>query len=525
MSTQDLQQQLFKTALLGSERQTQSPQVSGKLQAIFQQLYPQGQVPSGEARESTLLSAVAVVHQYQSVGSLAGSFSGTLPEPDNKPAMPQIPVAAEVHLRRLLSDKSLRELLDSWLFAVAEKGLQIPPAFIPALLEISKHSKAIRPLVSAVVGPRGQWLAQQNSDWKSLLTLAGNESDEALDEVIWEEGNTAQRVDYLRKIRAGDTAAALTLLQSVWKQEAAAVRQELLQTLHTGLSLADEEWLESCLDDRSKGVRHTAATLLGGLQDSAFSQRHQLKLGDWLSIQKKSGMLSKLSGKQELIVNLPESWDKTWQRDGIEEKPPRGTGAKAWWLQQSLALVPPRVWADKWSLPVETILAMLKKHDWAAAMITGWQSALLAYPDPEWITEWLSKVSHESTELWSALAPEQAENIVLALLKKGGEGNDLSLLNRLLHPWSETFSKQLLPLLITAIRRTLADNTRNHYGLSNVMQHVAIHLHLSSAEELDKRLQPLLDTENRNDYWHRGLNETIFTLRFRADMIAALNTQ
>jgi hypothetical protein len=34
-----------------------------------------------------------------------------------------------------------------------------------------------------------------------------------------------------------------------------------------------------------------------------------------------------------------------------------------------------------------------------------------------------------------------------------------------------------------------------------------------------------VDNDNSNDYWQRAFNETIFTLRFRADMIAALNTK
>lgn len=525
MSTQDLQQQLFKIALLGSERQTQPPQTMGALQPMLQQLYPEGQVPSGDARESALLSAVAITQQYQAVGSLAANSDGSLPLCDDAPAKPQIPTAAEIHLRRLLNDKSLRALLDSWLVVVANKHLQVPPVYIPALLEVSKQSKAIRPLVSSVVGPRGQWLAKQNPDWQSLLTLGVSDNDQLPGESVWEEGNTAQRADYLRKLRATDAADAVNLLQTVWKQEAAGVRQALLQTLTLGLTLADEPWLESCLDDRSKGVRQTAATLLGSLPDSALSQRHQTRLNSWLQLQNKSGLMAKLSGKQELTVNLPESWDKSWLRDGIEEKPPKGTGAKAWWLQQSLALVPPTVWTKQWSMTASSLLALVQKHDWASAILAGWETALVVNSDPEWITEWLTNVSHKHSDLWSALAPEQAESIVLQLLKKGGEDNSLSLLERLHHDWSQAFSKEAVVILQGVIKHSMTKSINHYYGLSALMQHVATHLHLSSAEELDKRLKPLLATDGGNDYWQRGINEIIFTLRFRADMLAALNEQ
>ena len=523
MSTQDLQQQLFKIALLGSERQTQPPETVGALQPMLQQLYPEGQVPSGDARESALLSAVAIAQQYQAVGGLAINSESSLPVCDDTPAKPQIPTAAEIHLRRLLNDKSLRVLLDSWLEVVASKHLQVPPVYIPPLLEVSKQSKAIRPLVSAVVGPRGQWLAKQNPDWQSLLTLGVADNDQLPDESVWEEGNTAQRADYLRKLRVTNAADAVSLLQTVWKQEAAGVRQELLQTLKLGLTLQDEPWLESCLDDRSKGVRQTAATLLGSLPDSALSQRHQARLNSWLQLQKKSGLMAKLSGKQQLIVNLPERWDKDWLRDGVEEKPPKGTGAKAWWLQQSLAFVPPSVWTKQWSITSGDLLALLEKNDWASAILAGWQTALAANPDPEWITQWLTQVSHADSGLWAGLEPEQAESIVLQLLKKGGEDNNLTLLEHLNHDWSPSFSKEAVVILKKAIQHSMKQSASHYYGLSTLMQHVAIHLHLSSAAELDERLQPLLDTDGGNDYWQRGINETIFTLRFRADMLAALN--
>jgi hypothetical protein len=99
------------------------------------------------------------------------------------------------------------------------------------------------------------------------------------------------------------------------------------------------------------------------------------------------------------------------------------------------------------------------------------------------------------------------------------------LLARLNHRWSESFSKEVVMILQVAIRRSMAQSASPHYGLAGFMQHIAIHLHLLSVGELEKRLQPLVDNDNSNDYWQRAFNETIFTLRFRADMIAALNTK
>ncbi|MBJ6609152.1 MAG: hypothetical protein JG718_02230 [Candidatus Thiothrix moscowensis] len=512
-----LQATLLKIALLGTERQTQVPQANPALQPYLAQLYPDGQVPTDNRREAAFLGSVALAMHYQAAGSLPAVFAGTLPAPDDKPDLPLIPSAAEIHLRRMLADSNLRPLLDGWLETVASKRLRVPVSFIPALMEQARQSRAIRPLISVVIGQRGHWLAVQNADWQNLLTLAPDA--DAADASVWEEGSPAQRSEYLQHLRHQQPAAARELLQAVWKQEAAQVRQDLLQALRTNLSGDDESWLESCLDDRSKGVRQLAAELLGGLPGSAFSQRMQTLLNGWIRLPVGASRAgdNRLQGKL-LQINLPETWGKSWLRDGIEEKPPQGKGAKAWWLEQALSYVPPAYWTQYWQLAPADLLALAQDSDWKSALLDGWQTALLRYPDSDWVKVWLTRTDPRHSPLWQTLAPADAEITAFDLLQRSDSLELLDVLTHLTHPWDQAFSLQVLAQLQA---RTTRKQTYV-YAAYAACRHLAAHLDPACVGDFARLLQEPLQDENHPFY--RILTDTLFTLRFRADMLTALET-
>ncbi len=521
MQLQPLPQDLLKTALLGTERQTQAPHGNSALQPYLAQLYPQGQVPAGSNRESAFLGAVALALHYRAAGAVPTPFTGTLPPPDQGADLPLIPPAAELHLRRMLVDNSLRPLLDGWLETVATRRLRVPAGFIPTLLELAQQSRRIRPALSVVIGQRGHWLAKQRQEWQRLLVLAP-EPEQGADSAIphpaiWDEGNTDQRSEYLRQVRAQDPVAARGLLQAVWKQESAAVRQDLLATLTVGLSLADEAWLESCLDDRSKGVRQLAASLLGGLTGSAFSQRAQARLLGWLAVQGSGGLLGKLTGKKTLQVNLPEAWDKAWLRDGIEEKPPQGTGAKAWWLEQALSYVPPAVWTQHWQVEPAEMLAYATKSDWKAPLLSGWQAALGRYPDSRWAQVWLLQTDARASSLWQVLSVAEAEQSACELLGRAKKLEHCEFLTQLGHEWSQPFSMQVLLAVASHIDR----KQTYVYSIYSLFRHLAVHLDASCVDALADSWQQPLQAEDHP--FHSLLTETLFTVRFRADMLAALH--
>jgi hypothetical protein len=82
-----------------------------------------------------------------------------------------------------------------------------------------------------------------------------------------------------------------------------------------------------------------------------------------------------LGGK--LAVAPPDRCGPELVADGVEPKPPQGTGERAWWLSQMLGLVPPATW------PVEAAAAAAST-DWESALLRGWAAAAARFQDAPW---------------------------------------------------------------------------------------------------------------------------------------------
>lgn len=503
-------QDLIKYSLIGSERQTAPLSADGDLQAYINQLYPNNTVPTGEAREQALLSAAALVTQYRLAGQQAAMFSGTLPAADEAEPLPLLSPLCISHLQRFLNDSELKAILPEWLALAATVKRRVPFALIPPLLELAAQNRSVRPAITALIDKRGQWLAAQHSDWQKLLV----QTDAILEDVsIWEEGSPAQREEYLRQYRGQDATKARELLIAVWKQEPAATRQSLLSVFSVNLSSEDEAFLTACLEDRSKGVRQLAATLLGSLPDSAFSQRQKQRLNTWLRFEK--GGLFK---KNKLIVELPETWDKSWLIDGIEEKPPQGKGEKAWWLEQALSFVPPAYWSTQWQLPADEIIALLNKHDWKDSLLAGWRQAFENYPDADWAVIFFSRYIHSQANLWAFFTPTQAEKIATQLLNSKKDVSDVfPHLIAMQHAWSIEFSTHF----INALNRDIKALVKSSFSFS-YLPNLACYIAPECNALFAQRLQNVIEVDS---YLANVFNKMLYILDFRRDMTNALANQ
>jgi len=358
--------------LLGTERSPQPPPPPHPALAEAWQ-----QLDWAANRERALLDALAITAQARAAATPATTAHLSRPSPAPEESRPPAPAAATSLLAQLL-DGELRPLLSDWLEHCARAECVLPPLLLPRLL--SDATTEERRLLAPVLGARGTWLLQQNSEWQAMLSAELPQTLSA-----WEDGASSERLAWLRSHRASAPASAREALAATWKDESADFREEALATFLTGLSLEDEAFLTTALADKRKGVRQVAQSLLTRLPGSALSQRMAARAQALLKVER-----GFLSTKLEII--LPERFEPEWKSDALEEKPPAGTGEKAWWTQQILACVPFSTLRKATGLTTHKLCALAAASEWAALLQNAWLGSLHCAPDEELAAELLDQV-------------------------------------------------------------------------------------------------------------------------------------
>ncbi|MGB8699433.1 MAG: DUF5691 domain-containing protein, partial [Thermosynechococcaceae cyanobacterium] len=285
---------LVATALLGTDRQGTLPAITEEaLTPLLAQLDPAD-------REGWILSAAGLLTAYYQAGQCLPQPTRDLPQPS--PTDPPVYVAEKSlpFLKQVLGGE-FREALPEFVDLLRQNGQWIPPQYLPQLLDWGCKKPEEQPLVKAIMGQRGDWLARQNPQW--AYAIATPSSTHAVDySMLWETGDRTTRLNLLKEWRQSDPDRAREQVAATWKQESAKDRTAFLGCFAQGLSLADEAFLEGVLGDRSKDVRAAAMDCLSMLTASQFSQQMALQVKDYVQV--KTG-----SDKLELEVTLPNPAD------------------------------------------------------------------------------------------------------------------------------------------------------------------------------------------------------------------------
>ncbi|MCB1769706.1 MAG: hypothetical protein KDJ31_08430, partial [Candidatus Competibacteraceae bacterium] len=320
-------QELATCALLGTERQ--APQLTAGESALGDLLSRL----DGEDREDTLLRAAGTLALWRRAGQKLASDPRPLSPPCPPDEIPVCDARASEHLTLMLQGHYV-ELLPEWLMLLRETGRRVPEEYLPALLDVGAKQTELRPALLPVLGQRGRWLARHQTVWSFAV-----ETD---DEHLWQTGQFEERLALLRQLRAAQPERALELLTATWKEEIVRHRKPFLQVLADGLSMADEPFLETVLDDRNAEIARITADLLARLPESRLAQR--------LTAQALA-LLRLVPGKRDrLDVSLPDD-DTALARDGVTGSPPAASvklGEKAWRLSQIIGAVPPAAWQQEW---------------------------------------------------------------------------------------------------------------------------------------------------------------------------------
>lgn len=509
MSGAQVWQAARTSALLGTQRAPyQAPDVSGALGELLAQV-----VQDAAPGEESLLRVLAVAALYRRAGSLpaGGAPEPALPCPIED--LPRCSPAAGKALDAILSGDSAA-LLPEWLGLAVQHGVRVREEHLEPLFRKPRWLEKYRALALAAMGERGRWLARQIPALRWFLPPA--------EEATWLEGPRRERTVFLADLRAADPAGARRLLASTWSEETPADKVEFLNSLREQLSMEDEDFLEAALGERRKEVRQAAAGLLCLLPESRLARQVTglaVRLVTW-----KTGLL-----RATLDVSLPEAYDDTLQRAGIELRPPPGWkfGEKASWLAQILALTPSQSWCTAWNKRPGQILAAARRHEWEDVLVAGWKNAAIHCQDQEWLKAlvYYELQRSEGTrllELFHQLPGEIKEMLVVSMLADhpalSYEGAISVLLSACHHPWGAELTRSVT----TAICWELQKGVIKPWEWEKLLRDIAPWFQPGLLGEAATRIDA---AHKRSQHSDAQVTELVAVLRFRQEMHRAFGAQ
>jgi Family of unknown function (DUF5691) len=502
-------------ALLGSDRQApqldpQHPALAAYVSQLQTQPLPQ-----------QLLASAGLLTLYQHAGQRPAAI--VLPELSVAPTCSlQVCAAATAEALKNILKGTHAPTLPELLGLMIQAQQTPPPELLPSLLESGRLSTTYRPMISLVLGARGQWLACQNPKWDFATgATLKEEEDLARLQNLWETGNRSEREAALIAWRKQQPDAAREAVLATWKQDNATARATWVVAFAQSLSLADEDFLEQALTDRGQAVRSAAAELLGQLVGSRFMQQ----MADWaqafIQLQpSKTGF--------KLVLQLPKKFDPAWGKAGLDEKRPVDLQAKdvaLWWVIQMLMATD----LSHWGEPIPEVIAAIVTNDHAAPILNGlataaqrqnrldWLEALLTHGNQhlpvETMMHMIEKTPSNLQEQWLeqlmslAQSSEDLENLLQSMI-----GFDLF--------WSPSPSQTLVAKVWEQIKQAKPRNRYQYYRLEEGFKQICYRLHISVLPQLQAHLAEL-SSKDGQVYGLDFLQACLEILEFRQSLQAA----
>ncbi len=263
-----------------------------------------------------------------------------------------------------------------WVELCAQKGLIVPPNLLTEFFQWGlTNKKTSAESFVKVIGERGKWLAQFEKDWNSIIV-------KPVENIEWETASSKDRIRYLEKLRQTEPNLALDKIKAIWKEENAAHRVELLGSLATNLNLDDEDFLQSCIQDKSTKVKEKSIDLLKSIASSHIILQYQKILANsfTLSQSKILGILSKKSVVVELKIE-----DDTVFLTGIEKlSNDKKIKDEDFILYQLVAEAPPHFWTVHFSMSPQEVIELFDNMDQLAYFRVALCKAIHKFKLTDW---------------------------------------------------------------------------------------------------------------------------------------------
>ncbi|GAB3866177.1 hypothetical protein GCM10028824_06380 [Hymenobacter segetis] len=501
--------QLLRTALLGTRQSGTaiSPPSTGTADA--------------DGAEQQLLLAAGTLAVLQKAGFRPAAAP---PPPAPAPAesrVPLGPLGTECFRALLAGNRYSAFRTDYWTLMVEHQRL-IPPVLLVAALGNSDLRLHLPGTLSAILGERGHWLAQQNPDWQPVLANVHPSQDLA----TWETGTLHERRFFIQRLHESDPEQARQLLTAALPTERAATQAALLAELQHTVTGADELLLATYLGSKSKEVRQTVVPLLAPLPHSALVERLWQRAAPLLTLKRP------LIGRNKLEVALPETWDKTWLADGIEQKDDQFEGGeRAGQLGQLLTLLPHSRWAAHLQVSAEELLSLAEATEWASLLLRAWSRSAYLHKDKTFAAPLLrhqftqpNLLHHQQvTHLTWLLSEDEKIALLRTLLPLQDKRAPFLLpdiLNYIFAPWPA----DIVSAALQHIADVLAPLVTNPYGepyqrLSTLLYRLASYVPPALAAQCTAALRPVGES---HPLVAPLIEQFIDSLHFRQQLTASL---
>lgn len=286
------------------------------------------------------------------------------------------------HLNDILQGDH-EEALEEFVFLMVKNKKHLPGEFLPEIFDECLTNNQLWKQIKKTIGGSGSWLLQQNKNW-FLLTDNIYDAD-------WYSATRLLRIKILESIRKVDPSQAIPLITTTWEVDDPADRVKYLKVFKINLSNEDEDFLESCLDDKRKEVRQTAAILLRNLPESRLQVRILKTLENYLFFKNK-----------KLTVKLPAALSDELIRDGIQPKFKYFSGGlKANRLGQMIASINPKYLEQFFSNAPSKIFNLFNQTEFKELFIHAISDSALIHKNQSWMKEILKIwMNEQELDLW-----------------------------------------------------------------------------------------------------------------------------
>lgn len=386
----------------------------------------------GLDNEDRFLQKAAVVYNYRRSGFVPlQKQEVTLAKPEDE-SRPYCSNQASAVLRMVLEEDN-PYLVNLWLERTVGTGKLLVPDVLPVMLDKAQKDDALRELVIACSGKRGEWLSGLNPQWNYFSPVP--------DEELWQNGKPEERIKVLEKLRKTDPAHALSLLRGTWEQENSACKIDLIRTLKIKIGSADLSWLESLQAEKGQKVKDEVMTLLKLIPGSSIIKKYEDVLAQAVTLKKEKGLLG-LGTKTSIQQKLPDGIDESIFKTGVEKL----TGAKAGMSDQQFilyqlgSLVPPSFWERQFDASPAQVVEYFEQY--AKDMVPALGLAVSRFDADSWVHYFLKQPCFY-IDMVNKLSAEEQEKYLLRFFSDDPQDIIHHAL-RCNHEWGTTFTLSAL---------------------------------------------------------------------------------